>query len=243
MQQQQQQLTMIQFYGQHYPFLKPQLQQVTDLIENFLKRDVTEELELRIGSLVNGRFFNGVSLDFFERTLQLLEEFEGFSVRDDDWVQTVDYFYNYRGQTLRSRVSEKGLVETIVKSVKERHDIEISVDRDLGLQKLLPGAIRIQAAKENVYFLGANDDLGMNLTLLRLKQRKQFVYKEWRFELSKVWTGTTFQEADRAFFTKDPAIYEIEIEFIGSSLKTPVQLAVSLLLKVLDFFPESVNLM
>ena len=234
---------MLQFYCEHYPALEGKLPQVSKLIEDFLKRDASEELELRIGSFENGQFKNGVSQEFFEHTIQLVEEFDGFSSHDPNWIQTVDYFYRHKNIGLRSRVNETGPVETVIKTVRDRADIEVyTEDRDFGLAKLLPGAFRIQAAKEANFMIGANDDLGMTLTFLRLKQRRHFLYKEWRFDFSKVWTGANFQEADRAFFTKNPSVYEIEIEFVGGSCKTPVQLAVSLLLKVLDFFPENVML-
>ena len=84
--------------------------------------------------------------------------------------------------------------------------------------------------------IGANDDLGAGLTFLRLKQQRRFSYKEWNFEFAKVWCGSTFQEADRAFFTKVPASYEMEIECTSSYVT--VQTSVSLLLKALDFLSE-----
>ena len=233
---------MLNFYCQQYPSLEAPLPRITRLVDDFLRRDPTDELELRLGSIQFGRFTSGVSSDFFERTIQTVEEFDGFSKQDSNWVQAVDYFYNYKNQSVRSRVNESGPVETICKQIVEKQEIEIQLDRDIGLQELLPSAIRVQVAKEVPVLVGANDDIGINLTYLRLKQQRHFQYKEFSFEFSKVWVGANFQEADRAFFTKPPSAYEIEIEFVGNSGKTPVQLAVSMLLKILDFLPENATL-
>ena len=235
-------LAMLAFYCQQYPALEAPLPKVSRIIDEFLRRDPTEELELRLGSITMGRFTNGVTEDFFDKTLQLVEEFDGFTKQDSSWVQAVDYFYKFKNLSVRSRVNETGPVETIYKEVRERLDIEVLIDREFGLMDLLPSAIRVQVAKEIPVQIGANDDVGMTLTYLRLKQQRHFQYKEFSFEFSKVWTGATFQEADRAFFTKPPTAYEIEIEFVGNSCKTPVQLAVSLLLKILDFLPENATL-
>lgn len=229
---------MLSFYCQQYPALEVPLPRISQLIDDFLRRDPTEELELRLGSIKTGRFTNGVDSDFFDKTLLMVEEFDGFTKQDSSWVQAVDYFYNYRNMSVRSRVNEFGPVETIFKEVRERQDIAILGD-SYETSSSTPSAIRVQVAKEIPIQIGANDDVGMALTYLRLKQQRHFQYKEFSFEFSKVWTGATFQEADRAFFTKSPSSYEIEIEFVGNSAKTPVQLAASLLLKILDFLPEN----
>jgi hypothetical protein len=214
------------FYEEQYPAIREVLGDVTAVVEK--KVECIDEVELRFGTQVQGRFNNGVTQDFFEKSLSLVEEYDGWSSHDEDWRQTVDYFYLYKGQQIRSRVNDTGPVETIRKTVLGQRDIR----EDSSTQML-----RVQVSREMPVVIGANDDLGSGLTFLRLKQQRRFSYKEWNFEFAKVWCGSTFQEADRAFFTKVPASYEMEIESL-SNRGCAVQTSVSLLLKALDFLSE-----
>ena len=109
------------FYEEQYPAIREVLGDVTAVVEK--KTECIDEVELRFGSHVEGRFKNGVTQDFFEKSLSLVEEYDGWSSHDEDWRQTVDYFYLYKGQQIRSRVNDSGPVETIRKTVLGQRDI------------------------------------------------------------------------------------------------------------------------
>jgi hypothetical protein len=227
------------FYARNYPLLRECLPIVQRHFEDFSMADT--EVEIRIGSIENRRFSNGISLANFERQLAMLEEYPEWDEKSD-WEQHVDYFFMSGGVSVRQRVSQSfSGCSAIVKEVQAKTDLQIIFDEVFGVAT--DGAIRIQRSREIPIVV---NQAAVLPTFVRLVQRKSFLYNgQWRFDLSKVWEGKTFNEADR-LKTTAPSNCEIEIEYIPGKARgyrsAPVFLAVSILLKALDFFPNAVSL-
>ena len=76
---------------------------------------------------------------------------------------------------------------------------------------------------------------------VRIKQRKSFMYKSWRYDLTRAWEGKTLAEASQKQSQGIPPVYEVELELLDPDLYinnnpdiTAVYIATSLLLKLYD---------
>ena len=235
------------FYSNQYPRISNSLEMTQSFFEAIKDREVCNaesELEIRLGRIEDGRFQNGVSHIFLNQAIMMLQTYSGWD-SVSEWVQCVDYFYDdASGNTIRTRVYADKDPMHIQKTVERTADFKMLDDAGSPLKRqFAPGAFRIQLAVETNT---EPTELFCVPKLVRIKQRKSFTYgRQWRFDMSKVWSGKTFNEADRLLHCGVPTSCECEIEYIGHGLgfqnsygHSPVFLAVSLLLKVLDFFPS-----
>lgn len=83
-------------------------------------------------------------------------------------------------------------------------------------------------------------------TLVRIKQKWTYLYKTWMFELSKVYTGKTYSDAERLVSAKTPSSFEVEIEctdVVATRQLHPhsAYASLSLLLKCMDLIPYQPN--
>ena len=70
---------------------------------------------------------------------------------------------------------------------------------------------------------------------VRIKQRKSFVYKEWRVDVTRCWSGETLHAAEEAR-AQGRTVHEVEVECVDAlstlRLHDDAHVAESLLLKV-----------
>ena len=224
------------FYARNYPLFR----QCLPVVKSHFDNCAGLEVEARIGRFENGRFVNGVSLAVFEGHLAMLRQYPDWA-EPAEWEQHVDYFYTQNGASIRQRcgpVAGQGFcTSAIVKTVCQKSDFRICQD-DISEAS---GAIRIQKSRE-IPDSSVADVPAVLPTMVRIVQRISFLYRgQWRFDLSKVWAGKSFNEADR-LKSGPPTSCEIEVELVESDppvrdyRASSVFLSVSLLLKALDFF-------
>lgn len=233
---------VLKFYCRRYPMLRSVLAEITSAFNSYTDEDT--EIELRLGSILGGRFVNGVSSQFLHQAETLLDQYNGWSPGENRWLQSVDYFFSDGGKRFRTRVDFQDSVETpttIQKKVVRRLDMLVLDDVAAPVAvDLAPGAVRLQVSRE----VSANEisRVAVAVELVRIKQTRSFRYGElWRYDLSKVWVGSTFNDADRLLLSgASPSVCELELEFTGNLKKSSpcaTRNAVSVLLKCLDFFP------
>ena len=80
----------------------------------------------------------------------------------------------------------------------------------------------------------------VTLTIVRRKLRRSLLLKNWRLDITKVWTGDTLAEVQRKHVLEKPGSYEIEVESLNlpSMLqnKTDAHIAHDALLKAVALF-------
>ena len=187
------------------------------------------ELEARLGRLGAGSgFLSGVSAAEFERIVGGLERCTAWTVPPPpEWVETRDYT---TGDGVRvTATSGGGAVVALRKtacatenlacvSAAPRNDSHHDVRVRLSMEEdaVVPGA-----ATPTVH--------------VRIKQRKSFVYKEWRVDATRCWAGGTLQAAEEAR-ARGSTVYEVEVECVDAALTLSrhddAHVAESLLLKV-----------
>lgn len=217
-----------------------------DVIKDASQSNV--EIEARFGKWVNSKFVSGVSVEFFERVLNQLCEFDEWESCDAKWIPIQDYMYQVenRSTPVRTRiVFNDG-------DVCKEHVHKIPLKK-MALQYASSQCVRndnefdIRVAvsvEENV----PEDTLPEYITsvcFVRYKHIRRFRYKLWQFDLSQTWEGTSKEDVEKAQKIGELPKYEIEVECVN--LKAALHkgnestdyVSLSLLMKCLDFYPNT----
>lgn len=238
-------------YLDRFSFMRRASEVVADCLRAWFRNPQGIELEGRLGLASDSRFVSDVGREAHERIAELLGEYQGWSeVRD--WVETHDVYFEVKAQggeakRLRTEVStEQG-------NICRRHIAKRAIGKiDLALQSLdaspLPFQLdaRICASCEEP----VEDDHVPSLVrpiIVRIKQRKTFFLKArsvddkaFRFDLTRVWSGASYQEAEAKQASQAEPAYEMEIEctcpsaYLAAVDNDFTCLALSLLLKLRD---------
>lgn len=173
------------------------------------------ELELRLGSYVDGHFVAGIRQETF---LQLERDMgsDPNLIGDEQWTDVLDYFYPHtNGQTVRTRVSyDADEVRTRTCHVfKETVTDAILVPRADGDEERQHVAGRIACATETSVLDPPHSCL---LNYVRVKQMKRFQDVRqgeavWTYVLARTWSATTRDEVEERQQKTQP-IYEAECE-------------------------------
>ena len=186
------------------------------------------ELEARLGRLSgSGGFVSGVSAAEFARILGGLERCTAWTAPPQlEWLETRDYT---TAAGVRVTSGSSGGVVALKKTARAtenlafvcaapRTDAHHDVRVRLSLEEGVPVA---PAAVPTVH--------------VRIKQRKSFVYKEWRVDATRCWAGDTLQAAEEAR-AQGRTVYEVEVECVDAAATlrqhADEHVAESLLLKV-----------
>jgi len=216
------------------------IHQLRELTITCLDANVEFELEARMGTFdtARGCWINGVSKTFWEQVLQMFVECDHWTeVADTEWKHNHDYFYTLPdGRAVRSSTTlESGPIFDIQHLIKRRH----------GLVDLhVPGSdtydIRIALSSETTLSSHELPETVMP-TRVRIKQRMSFVFRCWKFDLTKVWSGDSRLSAETAQRSGTPD-YEIELECSSPmeylQARPDEYVATSLLLKMCDLLPK-----
>ena len=199
------------------------------------------EFEARFGQFQSsgkGHFTPGVSAQTLSTIEKMLESFTEWD-SGTNWEDMHDYFYTHEGASIRTTVhfqhdSENFDMTHITKQTVNQvnlkrmgasltptsYDMRVSLNRECP-HKDLPPIVTPQ--------------------FVRIKKRRSFSLKHWRFDLSRVWEGKTRLEAEMRQSKHEP-IYEFEVEWVNpheylkmDSNHTNEYVATSLLLKMMDF--------
>ena len=192
------------------------IQNVKVLVNNFKENAAKQELEIRIGNVVNNSFVPGVTQYLFDELEKDMNEC-GTLFPEQDFKELVDYYYvNDKGTPIRTRVeydtqNMKLLTSHIVKTCKAVVDVDIAESTEAAEPK---SACRIALATEEEI---ESPQVSL-LTHVRIKQRKCYTSKcngfvIWKYELSKTWSASTRDAVEHMQRTMEPR-YEVECELI-----------------------------
>lgn len=197
------------------------------------------ELEARFGSIQSGKFQPGVARQVMDDIIESMQK-SPFVQGDDAWKEENDFYYEYDGKQLRTRVSydndsmqvvpettEKVLV---AQSVTLRHALEDGGESDMN--------VRISLKTESPVSKVPNS---IKPNLVRIKQRKRFTTENnaWAFDFSMTWSGASKSEAEYSQMKHEP-LFEIECELVDEDYlinRTDDYVAASILLKMHDLMP------
>lgn len=174
------------------------------------------EIEGKLGFFDRGKFDSGVPLQTFNKLLVKMQSSTAWS-KVVDWRDTQDFIF---ADGIRCTKSEDADAKFQLKRLVENLNIR-APERTLSL--------RISTKTEDPV-----QPPTAYPTLVRVKKRKEFHYKEAIFCFTYVWQGSSVADAE----TKSPR-YEIEVEL--ASLDHPggsQYLALSLLMKLADLLDQ-----
>lgn len=150
------------------------------------------------------------------------------------WQETEDVFFvDGEGNLLRqTRICDPDTCEMSLKTVHKKRKAMSTVSLPhpfVTTNEILPSAVNAVRVVESMESTVKADELPIVVTPthVRIKQRKQFTLAsktckgaEWRFELTRVWTGETREEAEQQQKQKGTnCVCEVELEFSMGTCK------------------------
>ena len=227
-------------YDTIYPQLKDCIPSIARVVEEYAKNP-TQELEVRLGTLTQGRFESHVSNAFMNAVISLLDT-NPIDTWDTSWEQMHDYFYTHRGTPIRTRVTFD--TQNLAIRTHHIHKKNVSTHSYTSSCSDTPD-LRVSLAQETVI---PPEQLPNQVlpTFVRLRQRKSYFIgpsresPTWRFDFTMSWDDSTRDGAERKQKTGQP-IYEIECELVDPSYvrsRSYEHVAVSMLLKITDLLEK-----
>lgn len=241
-------------YTAHYAFMREARVAFADCLRNCLALNQSSvEIEGRLGSLSGDGFRGGVGKEAHARVEEVLSGYSGWT-RVQDWVETRDVYYEIRvegGSVKQVRTEVSAHDNTIkckhvVKTPLEKVDLVLR--RTDGETENLPFQIDARVCVSTEEALQENCiPCAVCPKHVRVKQRKSFFLRSngageetFRFDITRVWAGSTYKEAERKQMEKSDPLYEIEVEcmsplaYLASCEGDYACLALSLLMKLQD---------
>lgn len=224
-----------------YPHINKCISSLTEIIE--LSRHTKDcELEARFG-LCGEKFIAGVDRKTMDSIVTMMTN-SSYVKGDEVWVEEHDFYYDYDGKKIRTRVnfntdtmniSTESTEKKLIHSIDCLHLIN-GITRG-------PNDVRISLKTEKKVFAVPPS---VNSTLVRIKQRRRFVTLNnvWAFDFSMTWSGKTKTDAETNQMNNEP-IYEIECELLDNSYFTTHSndyIAASILLKMHDLLCDNSTL-
>jgi len=199
------------------------------------------ELECRLGHIQpDGYFQSGVTFQFIHDLQKNFNDFSEWS-HSDNWTITTDYFFKipdsaenpFKNQEVRITACFEMDKNMEKKRMKTKRVVKQSVKRwNLKYNDTSPA--RFMQLKDNRHYdlrLSLQKEIPVdekwidpviNPHLVRIKSRKSWYYNSrnnqldhaiWRFDITRVWTGTTYSQAEEKQKMGDSsALFEIELE-------------------------------
>lgn len=222
----------------------PVPEELVSSIANFRGDRTQCEIEVRLGTYVQSKFYPGVTKEVFEQLERDFTDAQTLTT-DNKWVELLDYHYmNQRDEPARTRViydtENMGLSTTHISKRNQEHfiycrsddgDESCKISRALEVPLLQPPGTCIP-------------------THVRIKQRKIFQDTRqknviWSYELSKTWSANSRSAVEHLQHMSEPR-YEVELELIdedGSYIRdrSDTEIAKSLLMKATMLLGEDPN--
>ena len=166
------------------------------------------ELELRLGRNVHGKYVPGVTREFMDAALRLLQS--SAAIKSNDWREHHDFFFDLgSGDAARTRVefdtSDLEMKKSTVRKQCVQHEV-IDLPKTGHMLKL--------SLNKEVPVPARDIPTTVNTTHVRIKQRRRFTYGvNWAYDFSIAWAGKTKSDAEYAQQHKEESTsYELEIE-------------------------------
>lgn len=224
------------------------------------------EIEVRLGRYQlypNPRFVPGVSSDFFNWVVELLQTQTWKS--DSDWFLSQSTFYDIPNPSIQKR-EKKLTIRTTVDYINDQKKINITHVRKHLLNKLT-----FKYENKTQSFFDKRDGFDMRVSFqveeeidqkliphsvqpnfVRLCEKRIFITEngDWMFVVNKVWSGYSIHETEANMLSTQP-VFEIEVECVDpekytstlkeNPLRSPLYGSTSLLLKVVQMIKHRCN--
>ena len=193
----------------------------------FLKQiKESTEAEIRLGNVSPNSAFNAcIEESDFQHLLSFLQQFSQWE-KETPFERSIDYFFNWGNRTVRSSVTTVQNQLKIDHVYKETTDSLVVQLSDLDVRISLKEEIRVHDLPPFV-----------NTDFVRIKDRKSFYYKQWRYDFTKVWQAATVSEAEQLPTPR----FEIEVECLKPleiiRRENHLYLAVDFIQKIRSLFP------
>lgn len=166
------------------------------------------ELEARLGryDTTTGRFEAGLYGLYFHNVVGALDGCQQWA-SVTDWEEVVDTFHTLpNGQAARTSMSGAG-AHTVTKTrVASQQLLCMGTLAATNSQSGLD--VRITLSREQA----VPAPFSALPSLVRLKQRRSYLAANWRFDVSRTWSGASRSAAEAAQMAEGP-VYEVELEF------------------------------
>lgn len=216
------------------------VEKIIPLVDNLCENLNSAELEARFGKIVDGKFIPGVTRQFMDYVLDMMQK-SPYVTGNDEWTEELDVYYkDEKNNQLRTRVNYDSELFTISTITVNKTSLNYPIDllytpKDT---KTTSFDMRISLKNEEIV---TTPPCSVNSDLVRIKQRRRFICENlnWAFDFSMSWSGRTRSEAEERQMNEEPK-YEIECELINNQYavtKTHKHIAASLLLKMIDLLP------
>lgn len=193
------------------------------------------EIEARLGSIdpTTGVWVSGVSDVAFNEILTMFLNYDGWDL-STAWTDMHDYMYASGSTNVRTSVNLNTSLQ-LTHITKQRIGM-------VELQMRNLGRVRVSLSTETPV---CSKTLPETVTphMVRIKKRRSFYRSPWRFDLTRVWRGSSRSEAERAQSRGEDS-FEVEIEFVPdaeyweSAKHTSTYVATSLLMKTVDVLSD-----
>lgn len=167
---------------------------------------INAELELRFGAL---------SEPDWVQLSRSLERFDRWTKVSDGWKEYTDFFYTCHklGPVRTTRTEGKDGVLAIEHVKKTRVTFT-----DLSMEDCrIADSVRITLSTEEELDEKDLPVVVHETSLVRIKLRRSFTWNDWRFDLTKSWSGKTLSEASKNRKKNVDTAHEFEIEMLNPS--------------------------
>lgn len=195
------------------------------------------ELEVRFGTITAPVVKTGVSGEFVDRTLQLVQTNPSIAV--SEWVEMTDFFYSVPSKGERRSRSRYDTDEM-------RVDTEVVSKKRLAECQLRHGSVAMRVVVSREVPDAACETL-VDPTHVRIQHRRTATLPTpsvptWVVDFSMVWSGSSKMEAEQRQMRGECPQYALELELVDPGYVASHEdayVACSLALKAADFLPAA----
>ena len=169
------------------PLLLPLINALQSPAQEDVNGKSTLELEARLGryDTSTGRFEAGLYPLYFQTLVSALDGCKAWE-RVTDWEESVDTFYTLPdGQTARTSTSRTGAVSVTKSRLASQQLLCMGTMAATNSQSGLD--VRLSLSRETVL----DPPFTVCPTQVRIKQRRTYMAVNWRFDLSRTWSGAS----------------------------------------------------
>lgn len=168
----------------------------------------TVELEVRFGYL-SSTFECNMHPLYFKDFVQCFDACKDWTAVDADWQELVDTSYKLPDGTL-VRTTCQALGRPPAHIHKERKHSEVMCSMGMPCTAQSGMDLRVAVAVEHA----VQPPEWVLPTFVRIKQRRSFTFRHWRWDLTRVWQGASLLHVDKQVRDSAPR-YEVELELLN----------------------------
>lgn len=217
------------------------LEKVSSLAKFFKQKQEDNpylEFEIRLGKKKRRKFEAGIEESLLQDLEESFEHYEGWT--NITKAVYIDYFYEIGTKMLRTTTE-------LTNPGEDNEALKNYTIEKLNLKKMIlkVGDLDARVSVNSEKPVPDNDlqnSTFYSTTFVRIKERTSYFLANWKYDLTRTWSGKTFTEAEYNRSQQTP-IFEIEIEIISPSYvqkHSHKYLALSSMLKLSALFDHRV---